>query len=100
MKKNENHVLRQRHTLSQNLLIDPFELQSTAVMAIQTAGQKTAKVAKIKIENQATIDLPAYTEQHINKALDFLPSEHLRGIEKLKLVDFINDPRSEEHTSE
>jgi hypothetical protein len=42
-------------------------------MAIQTAGQKTAKVTKIKIENQASIDLPAYTEQHLNKALDFLP---------------------------
>jgi hypothetical protein len=62
-------------------------------MAIQTAGQKTAKISKIKIENQASIDLPSYTEQHINKALDFLPIEHLRGIEKVKLVDFINDPR-------
>ena len=62
-------------------------------MAIQTAGQKTARVTKVKIENQATFDLPAYTEQHIQKALDFLPIEHLRGIDKVKLVDFINDPR-------
>jgi hypothetical protein len=62
-------------------------------MAIQTAGQKTAKIAKIRIENQAGFDLPAYTEQHIQKALDFLPIEHQRGIEKVKLVDFINDPR-------
>jgi hypothetical protein len=62
-------------------------------MAIQTAGQKTAKIAKIRIENQAGFALPAYTEQHINKALDFLPIEHLRGIDKVKLVDYINDPR-------
>ena len=62
-------------------------------MAIQTAGQKTAKIAKIKVENQVDFELPAYTEQHINRALDFLPIEHLRGIERVKLVDFINDPR-------
>jgi len=62
-------------------------------MAIQTAGQKTAKVTKVKIENQAGFDLPAYTEQHLQKALDFLPIEHLRGIDKVKLVDYINDPR-------
>src|SRR5215208_4626645 len=62
-------------------------------MAIETAGQKTAKIAKIRIENQAGFALPAYTEQHIRKALDFLPIEHERGIEKVKLVDFINDPR-------
>jgi len=62
-------------------------------MAIQTAGQKTARSTKIKIENQATIDLPKDTEQHINKALDFLPIEHLRGLEKIRLVDFIDDPR-------
>ncbi|HEX6125360.1 MAG TPA: hypothetical protein VFZ23_08295 [Pyrinomonadaceae bacterium] len=62
-------------------------------MAIQTAGQKTAKVTKIKIENQAGFELPKNTEQQIQKALDFLPIEHLRGIDKVKLVDFINDPR-------
>lgn len=62
-------------------------------MAIQTAGQKTAKSTKIKIENQASFDLPKDTEQHINKRLDFLPIEHLRGLEKVRLVDFIDDPR-------
>lgn len=62
-------------------------------MAIQTAGQKTARITKIRIENQAGFELPAYTEQQIQKALDFLPIEHLRGVEKVKLVDFINDPR-------
>ena len=62
-------------------------------MAIQTAGQKTAKISKIRVENQAGFDLPPFTEQHINRALDFLPIEHQRGIEKVRLVDFINDPR-------
>ena len=62
-------------------------------MAIQTAGQKTAKVTKIKIENQVGFELPKGTEELIQKSLDFLPIEHLRGIDKVKLVEFINDPR-------
>ena len=62
-------------------------------MAIQTAGQKAAKVTKVRVENQATFPLPKDAEQNINQALDFLPFEHLRGLEKVRLVDFINDPR-------
>jgi len=62
-------------------------------MAIQTAGQKTAKITKIRIENQAKLDLPKGTHEHISKVLDYLPVEHLRGLEKVRLVDFINDPR-------
>jgi hypothetical protein len=77
----------------ENLLKSLLPLQFTQVMAIQTAGQKTAKITKIRIENQATIDLPKGAEETINKALDFLPIEHLRGLEKVRLVDFINDPR-------
>jgi hypothetical protein len=62
-------------------------------MAIQTAGQKTAKATKIRIENQATFALPKGAEELISKVLDSLPIEHLRGLEKVRLVDFINDPR-------
>ncbi len=62
-------------------------------MAIQTAGQKTAKVTKIRIENQATFALPKDTDAHIEKVLDFLPTEQIRGLDKIRLVDFINDPR-------
>ena len=62
-------------------------------MAIQTAGQKTAKATKVRIENQSTLDLPKGTSEHIQKLLDYLPVEHIRGLEKVKLVDFINDPR-------
>ena len=62
-------------------------------MAIQTAGQKSAKVTKLKIEDQSTIDLPKGAEEQIKAALDYLPIEHMRGLERVKLVDFINDPR-------
>ena len=62
-------------------------------MAIHTAGQKTAKATKIRVENQATFGLPKRADEHIAKVLDFIPVEHLRGLEKVRLVDFINDPR-------
>jgi hypothetical protein len=62
-------------------------------MAIQTAGLKTAKATKIKIENQSTLTLPKGTEEQIAKVLDYLPTEHKRGLERVRLVDFINDPR-------
>jgi hypothetical protein len=62
-------------------------------MAIQTAGQKAARITKVRIENLATFPLPKGAEQNINQALDFLPTEHVRGLEKIRLVDFINDPR-------
>jgi len=62
-------------------------------MAIETAGQRTAKITKIRIENASTLTLPKDAEATINKILDFLPVEQYRGVEKIKLVDFINDPR-------
>ncbi|MGB7203410.1 MAG: hypothetical protein WBD16_14275 [Pyrinomonadaceae bacterium] len=62
-------------------------------MAIETAGQKSAKTTKIRIENTASFPLPKNYEEMINKVLDFLPIEQIRGVERLKLVDYINDPR-------
>ena len=62
-------------------------------MAIETAGQKPVKATKIKLENQAKFELPKDTEAQIAKMLDFIPTEHLRGLEKIRLVNFINDPR-------
>lgn len=62
-------------------------------MAIETAGQRAAKITKIRIDNASTLTLPKDTEVTINKILDFLPVEQYRGVEKIKLVDFINDPR-------
>ena len=62
-------------------------------MPIQTAGQKTAKATKLKIENQSSLALPKGTIENVQKVIDHLPIEHIRGLEKVKLVDFINDPR-------
>lgn len=62
-------------------------------MAIETAGQKAAKITKIRIENTASFPLPKDYEATINKVLDFLPLEQYRGVEKIKLVDYISDPR-------
>lgn len=47
----------------------------------------------IKIENQASAKLPRDTEGLINRLLDTIPREQLRGIERVRLVDVINDPR-------
>lgn len=63
------------------------------VMAIQTAGLKTAKSVSLKIENTSTIDLPKGTIEQIRKVMDFVPIEHQRGLEKIRLVDYIDDPR-------
>ena len=42
-------------------------------MAIETAGQKAAKITKIRIENTSTLTLPKNAEASITKVLDFLP---------------------------
>jgi hypothetical protein len=47
----------------------------------------------IKIENQSTRKLPKGISGRIEKMMDSLPREHLRGIERLRLVDKISDPR-------
>jgi hypothetical protein len=62
-------------------------------MAIQTAGIRTAKSTEIKIENQSSIDLPKEANENIRKTMAFLPIEHLRGLEKIRLVDFIKTPQ-------
>ncbi len=62
-------------------------------MPIETAGQKAAKITKVRIENTASFPLPKDYEASINKVLDFLPLEQTRGVERIKLVDYINDPR-------
>jgi hypothetical protein len=59
-------------------------------MAIEVAGKKPVGTIKLKIDNQSTIDLPKKTEETINNIIDFLPTEHIRGLDRLKIVDFIN----------
>lgn len=43
----------------------------------------------IKIENQATITPPRQTEQIIQGAFEVIPREHLRGLQRVVLVDQI-----------
>jgi hypothetical protein len=62
-------------------------------MALQLAGLKTAKQTEIKIENQSSIALPKKAEENIRSIIAFLPTEQLRGIEKIRLVDFIKHPQ-------
>src|SRR5215212_1503740 len=47
----------------------------------------------IKIENYSKVKLPKGTEARIASIMDSLPREHLRGIDRVRLVDSINDPR-------
>ena len=62
-------------------------------MAIKLAGLKSATPTELKIENQSSIDLPKGAEENIRRIFAFLPTEQLRGIEKIRLVDFINNPQ-------
>ncbi len=59
-------------------------------MAIEVAGKKPIGLEKVKLENQSTIDLPKKTDENIQNILDFLPTEHIRGLDRIKIVDFIN----------
>lgn len=62
-------------------------------MAIQVAGKKPTGTVQLKIENKSTLDLPKKTEENIQRVINFLPVEHIRGLERVRLVDFIDDPR-------
>src|SRR5258707_10496935 len=48
----------------------------------------------VKIENQYTGKLPRNTLANIESALASVPREHLRGIERLRLVSLITEPRA------
>lgn len=62
-------------------------------MAIKTAGIRTNKTTEIRIENQTTLELPKKAEENIQKVIGYLPIEQLRGLEKIRLVDFIKPPQ-------
>ena len=47
----------------------------------------------IKIEIRTDTKLPRQTEARIERMFECVPREHLRGVERLRLVDAINDPR-------
>lgn len=63
-------------------------------MATLASGLKSVRAAQsVSIDNQSSIDLPKGTEENINSIIKFLPSEHLAGLDKIKLVDFIKTPQ-------
>ena len=47
----------------------------------------------LKIENQSTLKLPHNFVQILQRILDQLPKEHLRGLERVRIVNQISDPR-------
>lgn len=47
----------------------------------------------IKIELQTEAKLPSNVKQQVSSVLEILPREHLRGIDRVRIVDSINDPR-------
>lgn len=47
----------------------------------------------VKIENHSRTKLPRKTETQLEKLLECVPREHLRGLERVRLVDTISDPR-------
>ena len=51
----------------------------------------------MKIENKYPEKLPKKSLAEIENILDSLPKEHLRGIERIRLVDKITDPRLRNH---
>ncbi|HZT60913.1 MAG TPA: hypothetical protein VFA21_20080 [Pyrinomonadaceae bacterium] len=49
----------------------------------------------IRFENQTSrTKLPRNTEKIIDSIINSIPKEHLRGVERLRLVDSIKDPRA------
>jgi len=46
-----------------------------------------------KLETETSTKLPRRTEHWIDEIFNSIPREHLRGIERIKFVDVINDPR-------
>ena len=47
----------------------------------------------IRIENQYEGTLPKGTIEQVEAAFDSLPREHTRGLERIRLVSYISDPR-------
>src|ERR1041384_2509706 len=47
----------------------------------------------IKVENNSKAKLPKGLISLVERILSILPREHLRGVERLRLVEAISDPR-------
>jgi hypothetical protein len=63
-------------------------------MATLASGLKSSRTsANVAIDNQSSIEMPKGTEENIQSILKFLPAEHLAGLDKVRLVDFIKPPQ-------
>src|SRR5256714_1244141 len=59
------------------------------------AGNHSRSDMNIKFENQSNRQkLPRGIRENIDKIIGSVPREHLRGIDRLRLVDSIKDPRA------
>ncbi len=47
----------------------------------------------IKIENHSQVKLPSKTEKTVQNIINHLPKDHIRGLDRIRFVDLINDPR-------
>jgi hypothetical protein len=55
---------------------------------------------KIKFENQSKVKLSKRVINNIEHIIDSLPRDHIRGVERLQIVDLITDPRVKAIASE
>ncbi len=62
-------------------------------LPLYSAKIKASTHMAIKIENMAGTKLPRRTEQVLAEIINTVPREHTRGLERLRLVDAIHDPR-------
>jgi hypothetical protein len=70
-----------------------FRVASPIYSFIVVQLLRGVRAVAIKIENQSERKLPKDTEKHLEGAFDSLPREHTRGLERIRLVEFISDPR-------
>lgn len=65
-----------------------------AALCEETAPKDSQTYMAIKIDNLSNRQpLPGTLTETINRIVDAAPREHLRGLERIRLVDIINDPR-------
>lgn len=81
-----------RHSDTGLTLTSPSHKVPEALGHLNPTDSKSIRMP-VKIEVQTSIKLPRQTQTHLEAILESLPREHLRGIERVRLVDQIIDPR-------
>ena len=73
--------------------LDPTPALPYIVDSYFDSRLRTCGIVAIKIENQCERNLPKDTIAQIENAFESLPREHTRGIERVRIVEFISEPR-------